>query len=834
MDDFGDETHTFKDLSLTDLHDGKFQVGSGPEQEPDAQAEASAGDEKGKKKPGKGGKKGRGKGSKKAAEPKNAKGAGPTKKQPASTCIVPGCLAPKYPGSRFCSLNDHKRSWDNMCYQRRSRRDITDSQRQSFDESMKQEDVAGREVLIFHRDNPPECRKKSLIDFARFERIRGVRNSLKDSDGDVPMTERQFYKHCENVLGLTEEEMTEFWKELQDNPRIERDNDGWRGAEQLWVPAHKMRLREKEKYVDNRHVEGSGDMKAPTTEQRDMLGKHLTRQDQGFQDEHFNFSAAERSDTKTGPQPTTPTKKTAKAAASNLDDPTPEKTINLTRERPNLCATMERGIKKLEADLKKSLQHAAAMKPQHSNFPAELKASDRVLLTFCRTAQFRHELVAQILGQSAEICQLVPDEGHAADPAAAPGTPASAMTGAVDAKLDELEKEKKAMTFEVFMQQSRLQDQKYWDLSTEDVKSLDQLRDLMDIVMAAPSSEKFLAAKAQWEKANKALAEISKGLKLATDDVLKHMKVKLSERERDNKRKAENDAKEQLAKVRKAAKEAAEAIKQKKALEAQGSTASLFQSTFSDGIPQVHVWDGRQMDAVDWCKPWLLEKPQAMADALKDGALQKSLAIWGAQYKKAMAAHKLDVATFPVADGQGREAAAQAFATWQADDGHVDVSSVAGGKEFEKGVWLFGCSSDLKTVTHTPNYASLFKTLTCGEIKHFLLERASLIDGLKKIGKHDADFIEAFKACGTECLAKLLKEGVKIQRCDLAAASVLYVPAGWIQVELVDGHSLIYGIRKSWFHKQNKIAYASSVELVRASGKGSVGRMEAILQLLSK
>ena len=53
MDDFGDEAHTFKDLSLTDLHDGKFQVGSGPEQEPDAQAEASAGDEKGKKKRGK-------------------------------------------------------------------------------------------------------------------------------------------------------------------------------------------------------------------------------------------------------------------------------------------------------------------------------------------------------------------------------------------------------------------------------------------------------------------------------------------------------------------------------------------------------------------------------------------------------------------------------------------------------------------------------------------------------------------------------------------------------------------------------------------------------------
>ena len=47
------------------------------------------------------------------------------------------------------------------------------------------------------------------MDFAKFERQRGIRVSGKESLGDVPMTLRAFKKHCQNVLGLEDQEATE-------------------------------------------------------------------------------------------------------------------------------------------------------------------------------------------------------------------------------------------------------------------------------------------------------------------------------------------------------------------------------------------------------------------------------------------------------------------------------------------------------------------------------------------------------------------------------------------------------------------------------------------------
>lgn len=89
------------------------------------------------------------------------------KKTPVTTCICPGCPWPKYAGSRFCSEGDHKKAWDNMVYQRRSRKDISDSDKKNFDDYMKDDGVAGKAVLEFSRDNPPEMKRKGLVDFTR-------------------------------------------------------------------------------------------------------------------------------------------------------------------------------------------------------------------------------------------------------------------------------------------------------------------------------------------------------------------------------------------------------------------------------------------------------------------------------------------------------------------------------------------------------------------------------------------------------------------------------------------------------------------------------------------
>ena len=155
---------------------------------------------------GKGRGRGRGRGGR--GEGRQAKGK-EAKSGPQSLCICPGCVFVKYPGSRFCAEGEHKKACDNILYQRRSRKDISEAQRQAFDLEMASDQKAGEEVAMFARDNPPSMRRKSLVDFAKFERRRGVRASAKDSLGDVAMTKRAFMKHCTNTLGLEDTEAGE-------------------------------------------------------------------------------------------------------------------------------------------------------------------------------------------------------------------------------------------------------------------------------------------------------------------------------------------------------------------------------------------------------------------------------------------------------------------------------------------------------------------------------------------------------------------------------------------------------------------------------------------------
>ena len=190
------------------------------------------------------------------------------KREPVTRCICPNCPFPKYQGSRFCSLGDHKKAWDNMVYQRRTRKNITEEERKAFDEAMKDDGFAGKSVERFALDSPPEMKKKGLVDFTQFIRVIGQRVAQRDAAGDVPMTEKAFYKHCENVLGLSDQEAADYWREYEDDPRIERDQKGFRGSLRLWLPMQEYKVKEREHYVDNQVVEGSDVMKAPSEENR--------------------------------------------------------------------------------------------------------------------------------------------------------------------------------------------------------------------------------------------------------------------------------------------------------------------------------------------------------------------------------------------------------------------------------------------------------------------------------------------------------------------------------------------------------------------------------------
>ena len=70
------------------------------------------------------------------------------------------------------------------------------------------------------------------------------------------------------MLGLEVDEAQDLWEEYYSDKTIARDNKGFRGSERLWLPLHEMQSREREHYVDNRVVEGSGDIKAPSMTER--------------------------------------------------------------------------------------------------------------------------------------------------------------------------------------------------------------------------------------------------------------------------------------------------------------------------------------------------------------------------------------------------------------------------------------------------------------------------------------------------------------------------------------------------------------------------------------
>ena len=57
-----------------------------------------------------------------------------------------------------------------------------------------------------------------------------------------------------------------------------------------------MRLKAREHYRDHQVVESSDQMKAPSTETRNMLTKHLTRQDMSFSSDLFNMTDEQHKD----------------------------------------------------------------------------------------------------------------------------------------------------------------------------------------------------------------------------------------------------------------------------------------------------------------------------------------------------------------------------------------------------------------------------------------------------------------------------------------------------------------------------------------------------------
>ena len=91
------------------------------------------------------------------------------------------------------------------------------------------------------------------------------------------MTKEAFKKHCENVFGPSPMETGQCWKELFENPKVDRDNKGFQGRLQLWAPIGARRAHGKEQGVEPSAMEGSNPIKNPKQTDLQILKDNVRR-----------------------------------------------------------------------------------------------------------------------------------------------------------------------------------------------------------------------------------------------------------------------------------------------------------------------------------------------------------------------------------------------------------------------------------------------------------------------------------------------------------------------------------------------------------------------------
>ena len=548
-----------------------------------------------------------------------------------------------------------------------------------------------------------------------------------------------------------------------------------------------------------------------------------------------------------GPLVTTP----CKSGGPREAEESPEKSVNLTRERPLLHRQVEVQVRKLQADLKKGLSLCDSAHDAYKGHPPELKVNDRALLALARVFQFRQETGCRCLGMAKDIKQLVPEcstqtsGGSAAGALAAqpaPSTPgaSSQMTGEDDARALEQQAARQAVAFSAFLQEERTLKQKFWEGAVEDIMCLDDCWTMLEQILDASDPAKFLGLKKQWTLAQKALEQVGKGLKLGAEDLSKHLKIKVAAQKREEKRKADQIEKDQLLKVKQEAKAAAEAIKKRKVAHdvqpifTANVTVEIAPEAFAPKTVQEVVGDLQ-----NYKFPWVVDTPDALNLLLGDGPLQKALAVWGAQYKRTLTQAKLNQVTYPLEEKAGLADTNKAFADMIPASEVVSLAEVPGGKAFSEAAWLFGCNADLRQAGFLPNHAAMLKVLVAGEIRHLFVEWLSYKKAMADMHPGETlsndDLLTKLKAADDDQLTRLSKRKVDMRQWKLQKGQVLFVPMGWIMVEVSGAGSLIYGFRKSWFLKSSHAEYAEAIQVVKSSSSSngkSVERMEKILSFL--
>ena len=301
--------------------------------------------------------------------------------------------------------------------------------------------------------------------------------------------------------------------------------------------------------------------------------------------------------------------------------------------------------------------------------------------------------------------------------------------------------------------------------------------------------------------------------------------------------KADFETKQQLKKLKEDAKEAADAVRRRVNITVR---KPLFTAVL-DAAVEVPILTAPPALGCDWDAPWLLQAPDGLKLCMAEPAVANAMTAWGGQYQRILERQKMDLATHPMSEKNGRDEVNRFFLHMVPESQLLDLKEVPGGEAFATSAWLFGCSRKMATVVAAPNHACMFKALVCGEVRSFLIEVTKLRDFLEHSTKaeknhHLKDTLKLLEDFTREDLDKLIQFGAKVYYVVQKKNDVLFIPPLFFHMEVArvpedatNGSTLIYGCRKSFFMKRFAKDYELALGWMQQTGSE---RMQQILKLM--
>lgn len=290
--------------------------------------------------------------------------------QSRSACLA--CDDQPVRGHRWCA--EHKRVEQAMRYQANKSGNV-----KMYDEIMGDDAKAAAALREQVKKTPAGSRwaRQPLIDWTAFKQVHGVRVSVKEREGNSPMTEEEFIHWAQDTKMQTKAAAQAWWKEYFESD-AERDWLGRGGALRLWVKTVEIKFRDRERYIDNATEQGSNQVKGMKADEVQNLNNFTLGQEISYADSFLrgtisappalpSASGSSSAGCNAAPPGTSATAGAEAEAAEPEQTPNKKRKVDVAQVLPKITAKLNLDVSGMKATMTIALAEAKKVHEQCSN-----------------------------------------------------------------------------------------------------------------------------------------------------------------------------------------------------------------------------------------------------------------------------------------------------------------------------------------------------------------------------------------------------------------------------------------------------------------------------------